>query len=142
MDVYFGEPDVRFAKTEKQIKCVKDLSLKKNCLNICPKYDCFKQQFIQKVTSNAKEERNDSIMSLTFSTAPLITHHHKPKLETIELLCYLASILSLWFGFSMISILDCLKIIVNRVNQSNKLKIVKNKFIFSKQILMIYDQAN
>ena len=134
MDVYKNEPNVRFAVTDDQIKCINDLKLKDKCFKICPKYDCFKQQFVQKVISKVIEKENQSILSLAFSTVPQISHYHKPKLETIEFLCYLASIVSLWFGFSMISTYDWLKIIITKINQSTKIKVINNQnFIFQKR---------
>jgi hypothetical protein len=35
---------------------------------------------------------------------PKKIYFYYPKIETIEFLCYLASILNLWFGFSFLSI--------------------------------------
>ena len=133
MDVYKSEPEEKFAETVDEIKCVNDLKLKDKCLKICPKYDCFKQQFVQKVISKVKEENNQSTLSLASSTVPQLSHYHKPKLETIELLCYLASILSLWFGFSMISTFDWLKLILTKANRSIKVKVInKNKTLIFK----------
>ena len=123
-----NEPKVSFAETQNQTKCVKDLNLKKKCLKICPKYDCFKQHFIPKIISKSNYLSNESqtTLGLSFSAEPQITHYHKPKLETIELLCYFASILSLWFGFSMISTFDWLKIILIKANQSIKIRVINN----------------
>ena len=129
INVFLDEPKVIFAETQNQTKCVKDLNLKKRCLKICPKYDCFKQQFIPKVVSKTEYKSNETqtTLSLSFSGDPQVTHYHKPKLETVELLCYLASILSLWFGFSMISTFDWLKIILTKANQSIKIRIINIK---------------
>ena len=114
MDVYRDEPNVRFAETEDELNCVKNLSLKKKCPQICPKTDCFKLHYIQKLVSKLNVDSNYSLIKLAFSTDPQIAHHHKPKLETIEFLCYLATIMGLWFGFSIISTFDWLKIILSK----------------------------
>ena len=100
MDVYRNEPNVTFAETEDQINCVKNLSLKKSCRKACPKYDCFKQHFLTKIASHRNNTLYDSTINLAFSKDPQIVLHHKPKLESIEFMCFLGSTLSLWFGLA------------------------------------------
>ena len=139
MDVYKDEPNVRFAQTEVELNCVKGLGLKRKCPQMCPKNDCFKQHYTEKLISRLNLNSNHSILKLAFSTDPQIAHHHKPKLETIEFLCYFASILSLWFGVSMISTFDWLKIVLTKVKQSISIRIFNGQTYTSK-VFVINDR--
>ena len=108
-DVYRDEPMVIFAETKDKIKCVKKLSLKRNCLKICPNNDCYKQYYKSKIVSHSNHSKDISEVSLALPTDPLIAHHQKPQFETIEFLCYIGSTFSLWFGFSMFVIHDSIQ---------------------------------
>ena len=104
-DVYRDEPVVRFAETKDEIQCVKDLKLKRSCMKMCPNSDCYKQHFVPKIVSESNENYPDyTEMSLAITADPQVKNYHKPRIETVEFLCYMASTFSLWFGFTMISI--------------------------------------
>ena len=112
-DVFKGEPNVRFSNSTLESDCVKRLPLNHLCHNQCHNNDCFKQY----IEPNVMEDRDihDRIGNLTWLRvlipfAPKTTFTHKPSIEPIEFLCYMASTLSIWFGFSVLSVLYLLKL--------------------------------
>jgi hypothetical protein len=85
--------------------CSKNIQLRNRCLFLCRKMDCvihyYKPYVITSVPNNGKES---STVMISILTEPKRIYRYLPKIETIEFLCYLASILSLWFGFSFESV--------------------------------------
>ena len=125
VDVYENETNVRFAQSLEEVNCVKNLNLKSDCVNKCPNYDCFKQDYAPKITAQYSSNYNHCEVDLAIPTDPQLTHHHKPKIETIEFLCFMASTFSLWFGFNLLSIYDWIQIFCYKTKSS----INKNKRI-------------
>jgi hypothetical protein len=68
--------------------------------------DCVKRYFTPRVIASGKIEDyyNETAVHISIPMEPNKIYCYLPKIETIEFLCYLASILSLWFGFSFLSI--------------------------------------
>ena len=122
IDVYSGEQNVIFAQTDEEFNCTKLLYLDEQCLNDCANYDCFKQYMEMKII----EEKNTSgkydhvnLVSIWLPFKPKSTFIHRPSIETVEFLCYLASTLSLWFGFSVISVNSLLISLLKSKLQAN-----------------------
>jgi hypothetical protein len=90
-------------------ECIDKIHLKEICNNFCPHMDCIKHYIKPKLVGSGPTEdlswRTTGI-GISFLTEPKQIYEYKPKMETIEFLCYIASILSLWFGFSIISLDD------------------------------------
>ncbi len=81
------------------------IDCKTECSKICPNKDCFKTYFKASIKSSSGiEEGSENYITITPSSEPYVEYENNPKLETIEFLCYIASIISLWFGFSFLSI--------------------------------------
>jgi hypothetical protein len=79
-------------------------------------------------------KENATYVAITRKMEPKTTHLYQPKIETIEFLCYIASILGLWFGFSFLSIQLWLeKIFIIFDNMNIKIKFL-NKRLYKKKI--------
>ena len=122
IDVYSGEQNVRFAKTEEELYCYSRLNIDDLCSRECSNTDCFKQYMEMKIL----EEQNDngkygnvSRINIRLPFEPKSTFIHRPSIETVEFLCYLASTLSLWFGFSVIAVYAWLINFVRFNSQAN-----------------------
>jgi hypothetical protein len=67
--------------------------------------DCVIRYYKPYVTASESNDNNEySTVSISIPMEPKRIYRYYPKIETIEFLCYFASILSLWFGFSFQSI--------------------------------------
>ncbi len=84
-------------------QCTQTIDLNKTCRSVCPHMDCIKFYYKPFVSSNYKTKRSISEIAFSITTEPKTSLIYRPKLETIEFLSYIASILSLWFGFSIAS---------------------------------------
>ncbi len=104
INVFKWETSVRFVENSDEEKCIKDLDLIEYCSKFCSNMDCVKHYYKPVLISGELTDRKEVIIDLTILTEPETTFWHKPKIETIEFLCYIASILSIWFGFSILSI--------------------------------------
>ena len=108
-DVFSGEPNIRFAKSSEEEECIKRLDLKKYCYDMCPKDDCLITYYKPIVMTEANRGYDNLAVSVIIPSEPETTYHHKPSVELIEFLCYLASTVGLWFGVSIFSIVFNLK---------------------------------
>ena len=129
IDIYNGEPNVVFAKTNKEWKCTRREKLDDICLKECARYDCDKQYMEVKIIEIGNTNNYYNRVRLMIPFEPRTTFSHVPSIELIEFLCYLASTLGLWFGFSIISVYDWVKdlTMVNRQKRIEKFK-VNNHF--------------
>ena len=50
---------------------------------------------------------------LSIPLVPDLVYRHSPKMKFVEFCCFIASIISLWFGFSLIMVSDLFSIIMN-----------------------------
>ena len=114
IDVFEGEQNAPSFQS-KDINCVRNLTLKEYCSKKCPKQDCFKQHkevfLLENVLMSGKPPTNRIYLFIPFE--PKTTFYHKPSLGIIELFCYLASTVSLWFGFSMVALLFSFQDVIN-----------------------------
>ena len=130
VNVYRGEPNVRFVGNDSEEHCVHKLDLKRNCFKLCPNYDCFKQYIVPKIES--QYEFDHTQISITTPTNPMTVYRHKPRIEAFEFVCYIASALSLWFGFSVYSLYEW----TEKVYKKTKLLILK-KPVFKANAVII-----
>jgi hypothetical protein len=90
--------------------CSGNVYLKNKCNKICRHKDCvksfYKPYVITSLPNNGKDANNnkDAQILISLLMEPKRKYCYYPKIETIEFLCYLASVLSLWFGFSFLSV--------------------------------------
>ena len=117
VDIYRNESVGRFAQTHEEVNCIKQLDLKRKCHQMCPHNDCFKQYIVPKIISQGAWNGSYSNLELAFPNAPMTMYYQRPAIEYIEFLCYLASIFSLWFGFSLLSIYDWILVIYSQTTQ-------------------------
>jgi len=100
--------------------------LSKGCNLVCASYqDCFKQYFHLEESKLKKKGDKKSNLKVLIDppTLPNTLITHSPKIHVEEFLCYIASIISVWFGFSLIMLTDvCLLIIKNANNFFYKYK--------------------
>ena len=118
VNVIKGEPSVRFT-TGSEGKCIEKIDFNMICTKMCPKIDCIIKYYKPKFISlpAALDKKNNHVeMEFYVSNEPEHTFIHKPRIELIEFICYIASTLSIWFGFSMISIYYGFKSISNSLN--------------------------
>ena len=115
IDVYSGEQNVVFAKSDEEKNCTERENLNDICWKQCWYNDCYKQYMEPRVIEAMSQNHHKASLMIPFE--PRTTLIHKPCYQLIEFLCYLASTLSLWFGFSVISVYYWIKdlIIVQKV---------------------------
>jgi hypothetical protein len=112
--------------------CSGNVYLKNKCNKICRHKDCvksfYKPYVITSLPNNGKDANNnkDAQILISLLMEPKRKYCYYPKIETIEFLCYLASVLSLWFGFSFLSVYTLFEKLQNWIQ--NKFK---SKFHFS-----------
>ena len=98
---------------------------------------CYNEYYkLSKVTSNDISARG-KIIWIRNTLSPTLVFSQKAKVEFQEFLCYIASIVSLWFGVSLIMIKDWLKCTfnflkttynnVNHVTNNNKVVVFINR---------------
>ena len=109
IDIYRGEENVVFGKTDEEWKCSRKEKLDYICWNECARYDCYKQYMEAKIIEIGDTNAWYNKVRLMIPFEPRTTFSHVPSIELIEFLCYLASTLGLWYGFSVISVYDWIK---------------------------------
>jgi len=119
----------------------------KHCKNICGHGDdCFKEYFRAIISTNNQlmrhhMRRDSSFVSILPPTLPDLTFTHSPKIHFEEFLCYLTSVISLWFGFSIITLSDLCLIVLRRfilIRNQYKTKIfVTKRVLVNNEILGI-----
>ena len=98
-----------------------------NCSKKCAKYtDCFKEHFICESSPSKLGASNwkDFGIFINFPTHPTTIYEISLKMSFEEYLCLIASIVSLWFGFSILMFTQFCQILFNKI--INKYKIVIN----------------
>ena len=143
--VYGEEPEVRFANSSLEKHCIESLNLSQNCLNVCPNVDCFKTYYrVRKISQiEDRESGHELSIDLTPPSEPETTFIHKARIETVEFVCYLASTVGLWFGLSMFSTINWIKmffikfnpVIIMKRPRFEIQKIPKANFIGLKKVL-------
>jgi hypothetical protein len=118
-----------------------DLNLSDKCKKYCGNFkDCYKEYFHLDETRMKGDIYEDFFTFLNLPTLPNTIIKHTAKMHFEEFLCFIASIVSLWFGFSVIMLTDvCLLIvknfikIINRKNQiiiiNQRIRLQKNSYI-------------
>ena len=109
IDVFRGEPNLRLSETIVEEKCIERLDLKKLCYEMCPNDNCLIPYYKPIVVTQGTQELGGLSVNIIIPSEPETSYHHKPSVEIIEFLCYLASTVSLWFGFSLFSIISYVK---------------------------------
>ena len=111
----------RLARTKEETKCTKRLNLTHYCRDICPNPDCTKHFFkaLNFYTRLSSDYPNEALVSFKIPSEPQTIYNYRPKLETIEFLCYGASLTGLWFGFSIASIYYPIKHIIDWFDSRN-----------------------
>ena len=129
ISVYSGEEGILFANTSGE-NCADTISFRKHCLKMCPKVDCFLQYYrtIKSSEYPGKLVDNYTRIDITTPVEPDTTFFHKPKIELIEFLCYVASMLSVWFGFSLITIMNWANLIEKAFHSLKRNDILFKKF--------------
>ncbi len=104
-------------------KCKKFCSESKNCLS----------EIFELSETKREEEKCGFRVTISPATNPSLKFKHSPKIQIEEFLYYIASIISLWFEFSILILSDvCLfvikkvKKISNHINVTNNLTINNN----------------
>jgi hypothetical protein len=104
-DIERGEPTVLFGNSKKQ-SCYNTLNFTGVCIKRCPHYDCvinyYKPVLLHKAVRNQKTSPG-TLLQIQIPSEPETSFSHSPKIELVEFICYMASTLNMWFGFSMYS---------------------------------------
>jgi len=111
-----------------------DFLMGKNCSNACELgNDCFKQYFSFKEFKDLGAFNNNFCVSILRPDLPDLSFTHLPKVEFEEFICFAASIVSLWFGFSVFMLSDFCLLVINHFNKI--FKITKVQLFIVKNIL-------
>jgi hypothetical protein len=77
-----------------------DLALGKKCRNSCGlNMGCYKEYFTFKANEEINEYGMNSTILIYPPHLPSLIFTHLPKMQVEEFICFIASIVSLWFGF-------------------------------------------
>jgi len=93
--------------------CEKKIDKSIDCSEVCKKKDCVKNFYSPHVKVEDYYNESGNQIFISPSSVPLITYRTNPKLETIEFLCYMASIVGLWYGFSFLSVFFWFENLIN-----------------------------
>ena len=106
VQVFKKEPNIRFGATEEDFDCIKNISLDTICLKECPNLDCFKTYYRIINTAKYELDNTQNMLAIEFVTPtdPETIIIHRPAIDMLEFICYIASTVSLWFGLSIISV--------------------------------------
>jgi hypothetical protein len=104
-----------------------DFNAVQNCENVCDtENDCSREYYVPEY-SRLPSKSNSSSIRVSHTLYPILTIKHSPKIPVDEFLCFITSIISLWFGFSVImlsnvfsSVLKKFLLIVNNFNFKTK----------------------
>jgi len=101
-----------------------NLMLGRSCRKFCGfSNDCFKQYFSFKTSIDQNFDQLNSILYIYPPDLPTLIFTHSPKIEIEEFICFIASIVSLWFGFSVMMLPNvCSLIFTSFINIINKHK--------------------
>jgi hypothetical protein len=92
-----------------------NLSLEQKCEKICGlDNDCVKEYFISEYIREAWGNQS-FIIVVRPQRYPILSIKHSPKLQFEEFMCYITSIMSLWFGFSVIMLSNVCSLILKKL---------------------------
>jgi hypothetical protein len=105
-------------------KCIENINIEidKYSSQKCQQLDCVKNYYKPVLISREIYDKKDIRIDITCPSDPETTYGHKPRIETIEFLCYIASILSLWFDFSFFSLYFLIKNSLKWFDSRSKIK--------------------
>ena len=91
-------------------KCMNDVPVYDICKKKCLQPDCISEQYLFR--QQWKQESKDAwiLITVPYKSTEYI---HAPKLQLVEYLCYLGSIVSMWFGLSILSLFSKGEQVVN-----------------------------
>jgi hypothetical protein len=109
-----------------------NLILEQKCEKYCGlENDCLKEYFVPEYRRRPIENQL-FLIYIDASLYPILTIKHSPKIQIDEFLCFITSIISLWFGFSVIMLSDICSLvlkkflfIVNNFNLKTEIKFFK-----------------
>ena len=89
----------------------------------CSKLNCVSEYYEFRVVRTWEEASNwlgqKSVMEVILPPTPEVDYIHNPKLETVEFVCYVASVLSIWFGFSIFTLYSQAKVMFEKWRNRN-----------------------
>ena len=118
IDLYRKDPVMNFS-TNYEAWCFKQIDFNKICMEECPHYDCSIDYYIPVVVH--QWHTFDDRLQLNIVTEPETVFHIEPKFQTIEFICYLASTLGIWFGFSLLELYSLGNLIQKYLSKLNQL---------------------
>ena len=100
-----------------QKDCLDNPNLSEICSQICPHIDCAINYYKPVVFHNAsrKDKQTDTLFQIMNPYEPEQSYHHQPRIKPVEFVCYLASTINMWFGFSLYSLYYLFIVLRNRV---------------------------
>jgi hypothetical protein len=88
-----------------------DFVLGKSCTKKCgSNTDCLKETFYLKKSEEIDLDFNSTVFIFP-PNLPSLKFENSPKIQVEEFICFIASIVSLWFGFSIIMLSDVCSLI-------------------------------
>jgi len=92
-----------------------NLSLEQKCEKICGlDNDCVKEYFIPEYIREVWGNQSFTI-AVKPQRYPILSIKHSPKIQFEEFMCYITSIFSLWFGFSVIMLSKVCSLILKKL---------------------------
>ena len=117
IDLMESDPTFQFVDkgNKTQNKCLDNINLVDVCREMCPHIDCainhYKPVIFLKASRNGKP---DTLLHIINPYEPEQSYHHQPRIKLVEFVCYLASTLNMWFGFSLYSLYYLFIVLRNR----------------------------
>ncbi len=95
-----------------------DLILQKKCIKFCGlNDDCFKQFFGFYSEKEVYDLGDVFMVTVSPPDLPTLIFTHLPKIQVEEFICFIASIVSLWFGFSVMMLSDVCLVVFTNLNK-------------------------
>ena len=69
-----------------------------------PKVKGYETLSLSKMSSNQSQYKSNSMVMIIYSDEPDTVYRHSPEQNTVEFMCFICGVISLWTGFSIFSI--------------------------------------
>jgi hypothetical protein len=102
-----------------QLDTIKEIN--KICNEKCSKSDCVSEYYTFRLVrfseSGSMWMKDKCYVDIIVPPTPGVDYTHNPKFETVEFVCYVASVISMWFGFAIFPLYGYLEAIFEKYSK-------------------------
>ena len=133
IDLYKEDQAMNFSMVE-EAWCIKQIDFDTICRRECPHYDCLIDYYKPIVIHDYFGIQLP--LEISIPNEPETAFHLEPKFQTIEFICYLASTLGIWFGFSFLELFTLINLCQQYLSKIFKLFSLVNRSQTDNRILI------